>query len=62
MHENNLYKMERRHSECLFTDGKKHRSIVLSKLQAEKLAEELPDMLCMIGRGKVHYTQGRRHL
>lgn len=84
MYENNLYKMERRHSECLFTasaayglyyvtapddnrivlftDGTKHRSIVLTKLQAEKLAEELPDMLCMIGRGKVHYTQGRRHL
>ena len=46
----------------LFTDGTKNRSIVLTKLQAEKLAEELPDILCMIGRGKVHFAQGRRHL
>lgn len=82
MTENELIRMERRHSTCNFTasaanglyfatapddkrivlftaQGKRRNALILTKAQAEKLAEELPDMLCMIGRGKPWNSQGR---
>ena len=82
MTENQLIRMERRHSTINFTEsaanglyfatapddkrlvlftakGGRRNALVLTKAQAEKLAEELPDMLCMIGRGKPWNQQGR---